>query len=63
MINVFLSDLFVIDIQGKGHTGKKGLKDCRTYDKKEDSIIETVPITEDGRDFAENGFGKNKSLR
>ena len=26
-------------------------------------ITEDVPLTEDGRDFAESKFGKNKSLR
>ena len=38
-------------------------EDPRTHDKKENPITENVPITEDGRDFAERKFDKNKSLR
>ena len=35
----------------------------RNHDKKENPITEDVHVTEDGRDFVENKFGKNNSLR
>ena len=61
MINVLLSDLFVIVTQEKGIEDVR--EDRRTHVKKENAIIEDVPLTEDGRDFPESKFGKNKSLR